>query len=150
MKRARKVRLRKAASAATTISLFVCFHSSYPPLEWVCIRGNGAACRVSTRNARVRAPQACFSQKEASGCERIREGEAPAEPVGRKLLIQNGSAGASPSQRDAIGIFSQLPTLGRGDLNLLERSAESHTPQEVPSFATETNQMFHEPCPAAG
>jgi len=34
---------------------------------------------------------------EKGSCEKIREGEAPAEPLGGKMLIQNGSAGASPS-----------------------------------------------------
>jgi len=33
--------------------------------------------------------------------------EAPAEPLGGKLLIQKGSAGASPSPCDAIGISSE-------------------------------------------
>jgi len=39
----------------------------------------------------------------------IREGEAPAEPLCAELLIQNGSAGASPSQDNAHGIFPQVP-----------------------------------------
>jgi len=38
-------------------------------------------------------------------CEKTREGEAPAEPFGAKLLIENGSAGASPSQEATIGIL---------------------------------------------
>jgi hypothetical protein len=33
--------------------------------------------------------------------KKIREGEAPAEPLGGKLLIQNGSTGASPFHANA-------------------------------------------------
>jgi hypothetical protein len=33
-----------------------------------------------------------------AGREESREGEAPAEPHSRKLLIEKGSAGASPSR----------------------------------------------------
>jgi len=36
------------------------------------------------------------------GAVETREGEAPAEPLGGKLLIQNGSAGASPSRGTAL------------------------------------------------
>jgi hypothetical protein len=39
--------------------------------------------------------------------EEIREGEAPAEPRDGKLLIQNGSAGASPSRGRDRRNFSQ-------------------------------------------
>jgi hypothetical protein len=43
------------------------------------------------------------------------EGEAPAEPFWISGLRLHGSAGASPSR-----IFSQLPTLGRGELKSIE------------------------------
>ena len=38
-------------------------------------------------------------------CEEIREGQAPAQPRGRKLAIQEGSAGASPPTTPISGIF---------------------------------------------
>ena len=50
------------------------------------------------------APYLCAIQPRAGSCEEIREGKAPTEPVGVKLLIQNRAA-ASPSQCDTIGFF---------------------------------------------
>jgi len=38
-------------------------------------------------------------------CEEVWEGEAPAQPRGRKLAIQEGSPGASPPTAPISGIF---------------------------------------------
>jgi len=41
-------------------------------------------------------------------CEKIRQGEAPAEPHSRKILSRKGSAGASPSRDTISANVSQL------------------------------------------
>jgi len=53
-------------------------------------------------------------QRGMKNCEEIREGEAPAEPRSRKLLIQKGSAGASPSRdNDQPNFFTAAgPSVG--------------------------------------
>ena len=63
------------------------------------------------------------SHRSAGSCEEIREGEAPAEPGARKLLIQDGSAGASPSHTNAIGIFHSFRSPEGTNVNSRELSA---------------------------
>ena len=65
---------------------------------------------IFTKTAKVvKLPAISDAFRWKGSCEKIREGEAPAEPRGRKLLIKKGSAGASPSRANDLRNFFTAP-----------------------------------------
>jgi hypothetical protein len=58
--------------------------------------------------------------REKHNSRALREGKAPAEPVGGDLLIQNGSAGASPCRSGYSGI-EDLDSVKPASVQCLER-----------------------------